>query len=204
MLQAFLRGLVAGYGIAIPIGAISVMILDASIRRGFRHGFAAGAGAASADLFYATIAAGAGGVIGPLLAPMAFPLRVASGIVLTLIALHGFRSLLRSRAAIAEPEAKSQARGTFARFLALTLVNPLTIVYFAALVLANSSRPLTAIELSTFVAGAFVASFSWQTLLALLGAWAHLSAGETFRRLSGVFGNLVILGFGIVTLLKAG
>jgi arginine exporter protein ArgO len=43
MIESFIRGLLAGYGIAIPVGAIAVLIMDTGMRRGFRHGFAAGA-----------------------------------------------------------------------------------------------------------------------------------------------------------------
>jgi threonine/homoserine/homoserine lactone efflux protein len=49
-LQSFWDGVLAGYGIAIPVGAIAVLIIEVSIRRGLTSGLQAGAGAASADL----------------------------------------------------------------------------------------------------------------------------------------------------------
>ena len=52
-LDAFLNGVVAGYGIAIPVGPIAILILELGLRRGFRIALSAGAGAASADLIYA-------------------------------------------------------------------------------------------------------------------------------------------------------
>lgn len=60
-----LEGVLAGYGIAIPVGAIAVLILDVSLRRGFRVGFMAGAGAAFADFLYAALAVGCRGRSGP-------------------------------------------------------------------------------------------------------------------------------------------
>jgi hypothetical protein len=52
--QSFWDGVLAGYGIAIPVGAIAVLIIDVSIRRGLAIGMQAGAGAATADLIYAS------------------------------------------------------------------------------------------------------------------------------------------------------
>ena len=79
-LDVFLNGVVAGYGIAIPVGPIAVLILELGLRRGFRVALSAGAGAASADLIYATVAALAGTLIISVLAPFAFILRIGSGI----------------------------------------------------------------------------------------------------------------------------
>ena len=55
-MDAFITGVVAGYGIAIPVGAIAILIMEAGIRRGFRPAFFAGAGAATADFLYAALA----------------------------------------------------------------------------------------------------------------------------------------------------
>jgi len=77
-LNPFVQGLLAGYGIAIPVGAIAILIVDAAIRRGFRAGFAAGAGAATADIVYASLAAVAGQALAALLAPLAAQIRVVS------------------------------------------------------------------------------------------------------------------------------
>ena len=70
-MNAFWEGLIAGYGIAIPVGAIAVLIVDLALRRGFRLGFAAGAGAASADLLYAGAAVIAGAAFASALRPFA-------------------------------------------------------------------------------------------------------------------------------------
>lgn len=59
----FIEGLIAGYGIAIPVGAIAILIVEMGLRCGFKVGFMAGAGAATADLLYASLATLAGAVI---------------------------------------------------------------------------------------------------------------------------------------------
>ena len=72
---------------------------------------------------------------------------------------------------------------TYVTLLGLTSLNPATIAYFAALILGGSlgtNPSLT--EKVDFVFGAFLASWSWQSLLALISALArrHLPGG--FRR----------------------
>ena len=52
----FLDGVIAGYGIAIPVGAIAVLIVGIGMRSGLRNGLSAAAGAAAANLVYAIIA----------------------------------------------------------------------------------------------------------------------------------------------------
>ncbi len=59
-LSALVDGLLAGYGIAIPVGAVSILIANTAIRYGFGVGWAAGAGAATADLLYAVLAKSGG------------------------------------------------------------------------------------------------------------------------------------------------
>ena len=63
------------------------------------------------------------------------PLRVVSGLVLTVIAVIG---LVRTRQSVEtggmEPRGGDLAR-TYGRFVGLTVINPTTVVYFAAVVI---------------------------------------------------------------------
>jgi arginine exporter protein ArgO len=52
----------------------------------------------------------------------------------------------------------------------LTVLNPLTAAYWAALVVGRQAPARTAAQAAVFVAAVFVASVSWQTLLAGGGA----------------------------------
>jgi arginine exporter protein ArgO len=199
MTTAFWEGALAGYGIAIPVGAIAVLILEAGMRRGFRVGLAAGAGAASADLLYAALAALAGQVLASALTPFAPELRRASAVVL--VALGGWglwRTFGRRQAAASQSAATNGAGRTYLQFLGLTLLNPMTITYFAALILGQGDRILiTSGDRAAFVMGAGLASLSWQTLLAGLGAVAHRGLPPRAQRLTSVIGNLVVIGLGV-------
>ena len=85
MSAAFLAGVVAGYGIAVPVGAIAVLIAGLSARISLRVGAAAGLGAATADGLYALVAVAGGAAVASAIAPIAEPLRWAGAAVLLLV-----------------------------------------------------------------------------------------------------------------------
>ncbi|MHB8459631.1 MAG: LysE family transporter [Candidatus Limnocylindrales bacterium] len=196
MSGAFIAGVFAGYGVAIPVGAIAVLILDAAIRHGFRIGMAAGAGAATADAVYAALAALAGAAIAALIDPVQTELRVLAVVILVLIAARGLLAV-RSRAAASDdgPPPPSDVRRTYLRFLGLTIVNPMTVVYFAALIVGLPAIGDAASERAAFVVGAALASLSWQTLLASIGSFAHGRLSPRARLVTSLVGNLIVLAF---------
>jgi len=189
----------AGYGIAIPVGAIAVLILETGMRRGFRPAFAAGTGAAAADLTYAALAAVAGPPIAAALSSFTLALQLGSAALLLAIGLRGLWAAKRNAAG--PPVGSNLERGalrTFWQFLGLTLLNPLTVAYFAALVLGRGpENSLSPAGRLAFVAGAWLASWSWQTLLAVSGALAQRLLSRRARQLTSMAGNLVVIGFGL-------
>jgi arginine exporter protein ArgO len=167
---ALVAGLLAGYGVAVPVGAISALLISLTARTGLRVGAAAGMGVATADGLYATVAAVGGATAGRFVEPIGTPLRWVAAVVLvalagrTLIqAIRRYRSPVRvsSRAGLDTP------RRAYFGLLGLTLLNPATVVYFGALVLGRqATQPLGTAGDVAFVAAAFVASASWQLLVA--------------------------------------
>jgi len=210
VITALLAGAVAGYGIAIPVGAIAILIMETGLQRGFRLAAAAGTGAAVADGIYATIAVTFGAALAIVLAPFDTLLRVFAVVVLVAIAIRGLLGLRRSSALAADGEAAvmpadveagergGSARRTFATFLGLTLLNPITVTYFAALILGLKGAGVGPVEKAAFVAGAFVASLSWQLLLAAVGAFLHRRLSPGLRAGVIVLGNAIVLLFALV------
>jgi arginine exporter protein ArgO len=189
---AFVAGVVAGYGVAVPVGAIGVLIAGLSARTSFPVGAAAGLGAATADGLYALAAVLGGAALAGLIAPVAGPLRAAAAVVLLCLAAHtGWTAIRHYRDPV-------RARGrtglttpvrAYAAVLALTLLNPATVVYFAALVLGGASAGGSA----PFVLGAFLASASWQLLVAGGGSLVgRLLTGPRGRLATALAASLVI------------
>ncbi|HUS84488.1 MAG TPA: LysE family transporter [Anaerolineales bacterium] len=202
-MAAFFEGVLAGYGIAIPIGAIAVLILDVSLKRGFWFGFMAGAGAACADFLYAALAAVAGGALVQIISPYEIQVKVISGVVLLGVGLYGLmRSMRSSKIPETDGAGLKRSRKVFAQFLGLTFINPLTIVYFSALILGGGAKSLDSVlEHAAFVVGAGLASLSWQTLLAGLGSLGHQKLSPRFQMAASITGFLVVIGFGLRILL---
>ncbi|SIN07736.1 LysE family transporter [Micromonospora cremea] len=205
MTGAFLAGLVAGYGVAIPVGAIAVLILGLTARTSFRVGAAGALGVATADGLYAAVAALAGAAVAGVVAPVAGPLRVAAAAVLLALAAHGAWRALRP----APVTAARTRRGldtplrAFVGILALTLLNPATVVYFAALVLGRGdAADPTRSSAVLFVLGAFVASASWQLLIAGGGTLVgRVLTGPRGRRATALTSSAIIAALALTTLL---
>ena len=200
-MSAFWEGMVAGYGIAIPVGAIAILIVETALRQGFFTGFMAGAGAATADLIYATIAVLTGVAVAAALAPYATVLKITSIIVLLALGSYGlWRAFGRRKqqSATVEDYGRKSRQRTFWQFLGLTLLNPLTVVYFGALILSRDpSTSATTADRLAFILGAALASLSWQSLLAGTGALAKQVLSPQFQLYASVLGNLVVIGLGL-------
>jgi threonine/homoserine/homoserine lactone efflux protein len=190
---ALLAGLVAGLAIAMQVGAVSLLLIEASVARGPRVGLAAGMGVATADLAYATIAALAGGAVGAALSSHEGEIKLVAAVVLSVIAVHG---LLRSASGAldAAPEAGTPA-GHYTRFLAITMANPLTIASFAAVAAALSlDGPTAAVA---FAAGVGAASAGWHMGLTLAAGHAGRWITPRIRRGLAIGGRLLVLAIAV-------
>jgi arginine exporter protein ArgO len=87
-------------------------------------------------------------------------------------------------------------------FLGLTLLNPVTVTYFTTLILgmrAESSQ--SSANAILFVSGAFLASLSWQSLLASISGIAHKRLSAKMQTATFTIGNLVVMALGVAILL---
>ncbi|MFF8384102.1 LysE family transporter [Streptomyces kanasensis] len=171
MIAALVAGLLAGYGIAVPVGAVGACLVALSARTSWRVGVGAALGVATADGLYALIALAGGAALVPVLQPVTVPLRWASALVLVVLAVRGAAAAVRAYrdGAGLAGDGAGDAPGplrAYLTFLGITLANPMTVVYFAALVLGGrSAQDPGALEQGMFVGAAFVASASWQLFL---------------------------------------
>jgi len=188
--QAFLLGVAAGYAIAIPFGPIAILIVRTGVRQGLRAAAAAGAGTATADLVFATIAMLFGAAASALLAPILPPARLVAGAALAVIAVRG---LLAVPSLIDRESGTSRPGSTYLLFLGLTLVNPPTVIYFASLAIALPEVSADVASRAAFVVGAFVSSLSWQEFLAVVGAMLHGRLTPRLQRITAVVSSIIIL-----------
>ncbi len=189
--KSFLFGAV----LAAAAGPIALLIVSYGIREGFGRAAAAGLGAALADLVYAAIAFPLGSV---LLAALARHEAVLKLVAASILVAVGAR--LAARALRAQPAAAAPAPGLGAPLLttfALTMVNPLTIVLFAAFAaqLPNVTSPgaIAAATLALFL-GSWLVQLVWA---AGGSAVARLVANAVALRALNVASGIAIAAFGV-------
>ncbi|MFI7243670.1 LysE/ArgO family amino acid transporter [Streptomyces qinglanensis] len=200
MSAALVAGLLAGYGIAMPVGAVGTYLVALTARTSLRVGACAVLGAATADGLYALISVLGGSALAPVIEPITQPLRWASALVLAMLACRTAATAIaeyrkREVTGRIDREPMSPVRA-YLGLLGITLMNPMTVIYFAALVLAGQgSTPLDRWDRAVFVLAAFVASASWQLLLsgggALLG---RVLTGPRGRLCTSLVSGTVIIG----------
>jgi arginine exporter protein ArgO len=201
--DALVSGLLAGYGIAVPVGAIAVLILGLSARTSLAVGSAAGLGAATADGLYAAVAAVGGAAVAGLIRPVATPLRWLAAVVLLGLAVRTAVVAWRHHR---DPPSSTRAPTTpgraFVALLGLTLLNPATVVYFSALVLGRQAGAARSAAGSVvFVVAAFAASASWQLLLAVGGSVVgRFLAGPRGRLATAVVSSVLIAVLAVDTI----
>lgn len=204
MLAVLFSGLVTGYAIAIPVGAVAILLVSLTAQHGWRTGAGAALGVACVDGAYAAVAVVAGHAVSVALEPLRTPLRVVSVVALLGIAVLTLRAGLGP---VDRTPRRDQIRWTpiraWSAFAGITAVNPATVVYFSAVVLAGTVPIDGPAQGGIFVAAAFAASASWQLgLVGLghsLGRWISTPLG---RRATAVVAAVAITGLALKPVLS--
>ena len=213
---ALASGLVAGLGVAMPLGAIGVLLVQEGASRGARRALPGAAAVATVDALYCALALLLGGVAAPRVTAWQPWPALVGGVALLVVAAVGLRRGLARRdgealdeatglrPALAEvPDATPAALRRYALFFGLTAVNPATLVYFTALASGLALLTDRAATAMAFVAGVGAASFGWQALLVVVGGLLGGRTGPRARRVTTVAGNAVVAFLGVVMLWRA-
>lgn len=227
--SALAAGVLAGLGVAVPLGPVGVLVARTAALDGWRHGMAAAGGVAAVDCGYAVVAATGGAALARALAGRERALSLGAAAVLVVVGLVLLRAALTApRGPLAEavaapgpgsrqgpgstpepgpapgpaPGLATSTRRPLAvagRFVLLTAVNPLTVVTFAAVAASVPGRAAGV----WFVAGVAAASGAWQSVLAGAGAVLGRRVGSAGRRATGVVGAGAVLAAAVVALARA-
>jgi threonine/homoserine/homoserine lactone efflux protein len=197
-----LRGFVLGFAVAASPGPIFFLCLRRTLLRGRLHGFVSGLGVATADGFYAAIAAFGFAFVVSAVASGRRPFALIGGAVL--IGL-GLRLLFERRAQPVVPTtSRAGLAWAYVSTFGLTITNPATIVSFAALAATLSVGAGSGlVRPAALVAGVLLGSAAWWCVLAL-GASA-LRARLTPAVIQGVntFSGLAIAALGMLAVYSA-
>lgn len=195
----FLKGIVIGLAIAVPVGPIGALCVQRTLAEGRISGLVSGLGAATADTIYGFIAAFGVTMISGFLISHQMWLRIIGGAILFTLGLKTFLSRPRKQAA---PVSGNSLLTDFFSTFGLTLTNPITILSFAAIFAAlgvvSGSQGLAA--LWTLVLGVFCGSALWWLILSggasLFRGWIGTHGMRWVNRISGI----IIVVFGAVVL----
>ena len=168
-LTLFIKGLLFGFSIALPVGPIGILCIRRSLAGGWTAGMLTGLGAATADAFYGSLAGfGLTGITRLLVDQRAW-IQAFGGVFLCGLGLRIF--LIDPPGESAPNASKVAARGYFSALL-LTLTNPLTILsftaVFAGLGIGRAATGPTAP--AWLVGGVFTGSMAWWIILASISS----------------------------------
>lgn len=205
VIAALVAGLLAGYGVAIPVGAVATYLVALTARTSWKIGACAALGVATADGLYALIAAIGGSALAGVLEPIVLPLHWVSGLVLIALAVRGsvvaigqYRTQPATTMAANRPVMTGFAR-VYLGLWGITMLNPLTLIYFAALVVGSRTTVVVnRQEQVVFVLAVFAASASWQLLLAGGGALlGRVLTGRRGRLVTAIASSTVITALAV-------
>ena len=196
-----LRGLLIGFSIAAPVGPIGVLCIRRTLAEGRLAGLVTGLGAATADALYGCIAAFGLTFISSFLIRQQFLLGLVGGLFLCYLGLRTIMAVPSEQVAAAGGKSLF---GMYASTFLLTLTNTLTILSFAAIYagLGLTSQTGGYLSAAVLVLGVFLGSAGWWLLLSggvsLLRGRITPSTLRWVNRISGA----IILGFGLVVLVR--
>ena len=203
MFSLLLRGFALGFAVAASPGPIFFLCLRRTLLGGRLYGLVSGLGVATADGFYAALAAFGIAAVASAAASGRRPLGVIGGAVLILL---GARILFQRRRDLGP--APAPTRGGLARAyastLGLTITNPATIISFAALAAtlglgagAGLARP------AVLVAGVLLGSATWWCLLAVVASRLRTHLTPALVRAISTFSGLAIAVLGMLAVYSA-
>lgn len=201
-LPLYLKSAGIGLAVAAPVGPMALLCMRRTLTRGWRQGWATGAGIAVGDAIFAGVAAlGLAGVSAFMLAHQK-PLHLAAGLFLIWLGLRAFLMTPEDEAA-AQPDAGSLS-GMLVGSALLTLTNPPTIIMFAAifaaLAPADGFDPLAGV---VTVAGVFTGSALWWIGMVAVVSLARRTIGRRTRRWIDRVSGAVLAACGLAEIRRA-
>lgn len=192
-----MEGIIFGLSIAAPMGPISLICMQRTLRQGFLVGFISGLGTAAADAAYAILSSLSLGLFSSYLLNHSHEARLLGGWFLCFLGIKGM-------AAKNKPDRiQASSIGLFRAFLSnflLTLSNPMTILTFLAVSTALGAVLIS--HSSVLVIGVFMGSSAWWFFFA--GA-LHVLRDRMFAKYAGILdylSNFILLGFGLYNIVS--
>lgn len=197
-----ITGIIAGLLVSVPLGPVGVLIIRKTLNKGRNSGYFGGAGAATADTFFAIIAGFGVSVITDFLDTYQELIRIVGGLILVILAGKIFFSNVVEQ--INQKGKKSTLWSDFMHTYFLTLSNPLTIIVVGAIFAAGEGKAAMArVDVLLLILGVLVATVSWWLfLVTIVSLFRNNIRLRTLWYLNKITGVLIAI-FGLVIFLSA-
>jgi threonine/homoserine/homoserine lactone efflux protein len=200
-IHIFLKGLIIGLSIAVPVGPIGVLCIRRTLAQGRITGFLSGLGAATADALYGAIAGFGLTFLSNFLIGQQMWFHLIGGGLLFILGAKTFFSKPAEQGTSIEGYSLWNA---YLSTFFLTLTNPMTILFFAAVFagLGVGSGNNHYASAGILVLGVFFGSAMWWIILS--GFTGILRELFNFKRLQWLnrISGLIIIGFGLFAFLS--
>jgi threonine/homoserine/homoserine lactone efflux protein len=196
----FIKGLIIGFAMAVPIGPIGIMCIRKTLTEGHSRGLIIGLGAATADSLYGSIAAFGLTFISDVIATQHFWVSLVGGGLLLFLGIRTFRA---KRKDTIIPYDKNGLLGSYISAFLLALTNPMTIFAFIAVFAAfGLGHRLVFFSSCILVLGVFTGSCLWFLTLSFVATIfkKKLDAGG-LKLVNRISGSLIIVS-GVVALVS--
>ena len=188
----FLKGLIIGFGMAVPIGPVGILCIRKTLVGGHLRGLIIGLGAATADSLFGSIAAFGLTFVSDVIASQHFWLRLVGGGILLFLGIRTFRA--KRKDPVVPYENKGMLGSYLSAFL-LVLTNPVTIFAFIAVFAAfGLGHKLFIVSACILVLGVFTGSGLWFLILSYVATTFRKKLdSEGLRWVNRIAGVLIIL-----------
>jgi len=197
----FLKGMVIGFLISLPVGPIAVLCIHRTLNEGRIHGMVSGLAAATTDVVYGFLAVSGLSFISNFLIKEQLWFRLLGGLFLCYMGVRLLRSKLIQKAV---SEDSTSYFSNYVSALFLTLSNPSTFIALAAIFagLGVTQTRVHHVSAGLLVSGVFTGSVLWWFILnSVTGVFLKKLDYIKLAWLNRVSG-IVIAGFGLLVLVS--
>jgi threonine/homoserine/homoserine lactone efflux protein len=202
-IEIILKGIILGLAVSIPLGPVSIIMINRTIKRGMLSGFFSGLGLATADTLLALLAGLGFTFILSFIKEERLILSVVGGVVIMAVGLKVFLSNTVKDIRNKENVNKSLWRDYYSVFV-LSISNPYTIfifvAFFSGVHIYGNVKP----ELVPFflIPGVLIGTISWWFFLSyFVSRFKKKIRLRMIVRVNKVAG-VVIIGIGLIVVLS--
>jgi threonine/homoserine/homoserine lactone efflux protein len=207
MFDFLIKGLILGIAVAAPVGPIGLLCINRTLNKNYFSGVISGMGATFADVFYGVIAGFGVSFLSNFLLEHTLTFQLVGGFALIIL---GVRTIMRKNSEQKENPlrpVKFRKRNYVKDFIssfALTLSNPVTILFFTAVfaTFGLSTGETNIQSASLLILGVFIGSGMWWMFINGIAIKLKARVGISFISKINVVSGSLIVGFGALILLN--